>query len=166
MGVEFPKDEEGYTLDENGERVLPNEPQMSKLTGKRKKAKPTVFTEAKIKNICEKIRDGNFIKDAVASEGLNINSYYANVVKQGKKGIEPYATWYGMIEIAKAEAVTDKVAILADEMKKGNVGVIQWWLARVHPDKWERTERIKAEVDNTQTINIVKLSDKNKNKKD
>ena len=47
-------------------------------------------------------------------------------------------------------------------MENGNVGVIQWWLARMHPNQWERTERIKAEVDNSQTISIVRFSDKNK----
>ena len=166
MAVEFPKDEEGYTLDENGERVLPNEPQMSKKTGKRKKAKPRVFTQAKVDKICELIIEGNFIKDAVQSVGLNLNSYYANLVKQGKKGIEPYATWYEQIEVAKAQAVTDKVHILSNEMKNGNVGVIQWWLARMHPNQWERTERIKAEVDNTQKIEIVRFSDKNKDKEE
>ena len=164
MGVEFPKDAEGYTLDENGERVLPNEPQMSKKTGKRKRAYPRVFTQAKVDKICKLIIEGNFIKDAVQSVGITPNSYYANLVKQGKKGIRPYSDWYEQIEIAKAQAVTDKVHILSKEMQNGNVGVIQWWLARMHPNQWERTERIKAEVDNTQKIEIVRFSDKNKDK--
>lgn len=166
MVREFPKDEEGYILDENGERVLPNEPSMSKKTGKRKKAKPRVFTQAKIDKICKLIIDGNFIKDAIGSVGIKPNSYYSNLVGKGKKGIEPYASWLEQIEQAKFQAVTDKVEILAEEMKNGNVGVIQWWLARVHPNQWERTERIKAEVDNTQKIEIVRFSDKHKDKKE
>ena len=161
MAVEFPKDEEGYTLDENGERVLPNEPGMSKKTGKRKRAYPRTITQAKIDKICELVINGNFIKDAVASQGINTNTYY-EAMRKGKKGIRPYCEWREQIEIAKAQAVTDKVNILAEEMKNGNVGVIQWWLARVHPNQWERTERIKAEVDNSQTINIVRFSDKHK----
>lgn len=165
MVVEFPKDEEGYTLDENGERVLPNEPQMSKKTGKRKRAYPKKITQAKIDRICEMIIDGNFIKDAVGTVGMTMSSYY-DLRKKGKKGIRPYNEWYEQIEIAKSKAVTDKVGILAKEMKNGNVGVIQWWLARVHPNHWERTERIKAEVDNSQTINIVRFSDKNKENKE
>ena len=161
MGVEFPKDEEGYTLDENGERVLPNEPSMSKKTGKRKRAYPKKITQAKINRICELIIEGNFIKDAVGSVGVKYPTY-ADAMRKGKKGIKPYDEWYEQIEIAKSQAVTDKVAILSKEMKNGNVGVIQWWLARMHPNHWERTERIKAEVDNTQTINIVRFSDKHK----
>ena len=158
-------DDEGYELDENGERILPNEPKMSRMTGKRKKAHPRVLTQTKIDNICQHIFDGNFIKDAVGSQGVNMDTFY-NAMKQGKKGIRPYDEWYEQVEIAKSQAVTDKVGILAREMRNGNVGVIQWWLARVHPNQWERTERIKAEVDNTQKIEIVKFSDKHKDKKE
>ena len=165
MGVEFPKDEEGYTLDENGERVLPHEPKMSKKTGKRKRAYPRKITQAKIDKICELIVEGNFIKDAVTRTGLNVNAFYT-AMKQGKKGIRPYDEWYEQVEIAKAQAVTDKVSILSKEMQNGNVGVIQWWLARMHPNQWERTERIKAEVDNTQKIEIVRFSDKHKDKEE
>ena len=166
MVREFPRDEEGYILDENGERVLPDEPQMSKKTGKRKKGKTKVFTQAKIDKVCKMIVDGNFIKDALGTVGIKPNTYYSRLVKMGKKGIEPYASWLEQIEQAKSQAVTDKVEILAREMKNGNVGVIQWWLARVHPNQWERTERIKAEVDNTQKIESVRFSDKNKDKEE
>lgn len=162
MGVEFPRDEEGYILDENGERVLPNEPQMSKKTGKRKKAKSKVFTQAKIDKVCNFIIEGNTIKDSLISSGINPKSYYSNLVKMGKKGIRPYAEWYEQIQMAKSVAVTDKMHILSEEMKKGNVGVIQWWLSRMHPEQWERTERIKAKIDNSQKIEIVRLSDKTK----
>ena len=165
MGVEFPKDEEGYTLDENGERVFPDEPKMSKKTGKRKRAYPRKLTDAKIRKICELIIEGNFIKDAVQSQGIDSSNFY-KAMRMGKKGIRPYDEWYDQVEIAKARAVTDKVNILSKEMKNGNVGVIQWWLARMHPNQWERTERIKAEVDNSQTINIVRFSDKHKDKEE
>lgn len=165
MGVEFPRDEEGYILDENGERVLPNEPQMSKKTGKRKVAKPREITQAKVNNICEKIIEGNFIKQAVISCGVNYNTY-KYMMSKGKKGIRPYCKWREQIEMAKAQAETDKVHILNEQMKQGNVGVIQWWLARMHPNRWERTERIKAEVDNSQRIEIVRFSDKDKDKKE
>ena len=165
MVVEFPKDEEGYTLDENGERVLPTEPQMSKKTGKRKVGKPKTLTDAKINKVCRFIKQGNFVKQSCISAGVNYATF-RNAMAKGKKGIKPYAKWYEQVEQSKAQAETDKIEILHDEMLRGNVGVIQWWLARMHPQRWERTERIKAEVDNTQTINIVKYSDKHKDKKD
>ena len=165
MGVEFPKDDEGYTLDENGERVLPGEPGMSKKTGKRKRAKPRAFTQAKIDKICDLIKQGNFVKQSCISVGVNYNSF-RTAMNKGKKGIRPYDKWYEQVEMAKATAETDKVGILAKEMENGNVGVIQWWLARMHPNRWERTERIKAEVDNTQKIEIVRFSDKHKDKKE
>lgn len=148
-------------VDENGQPVLPNEPKVSAKTGKRRKANPKAITQGKINKICKLILEGNFIKQAVISSGVNLNTYYDAMAK-GKKGIRPYDEWYDQVKIAKAQAETDKVAILNDEMKNGNVGVIQWWLARMHPNRWERTERIKAEVDNSQKIEIVRYSDKKK----
>lgn len=150
-------------VDENGQPVLPNEPKVSAKTGKRKKAKPRSITQGQINKICKLIKEGNFIKQSVIASGVNYNTYY-QAMARGKKGIRPYSDWYEQIEMAKAEAETDKVSILNDEMLAGNVGVIQWWLARMHPQRWERTERIKAEVDNSQKIEIVRYSDKNKDK--
>jgi len=151
-------------VDENGQPILPNEPKVSAMTGKRRAAKPRAITQGKINQICKKIKEGNFIKQAVISSGVKYSTY-TNAMARGKKGIRPYDKWYEQVQIAKAEAETDKVSILNDEMMKGNVGVIQWWLARMHPQRWERTERIKAEVDNSQKIEIVKFSDK-QDKKD
>lgn len=154
-------DDEGYELDENGERVLPNEPQMSHKTGKRKKAKVRMLTDAKVNKICEKIKEGNFVKQSCIAVGVNYGSFQ-NAMRSGRKGIRPYDKWYEQVEMAKAQAETDKISVLHKEMQNGNVGVIQWWLARMHPNRWERTERIKAEVDNTQKIEIVRFSDKQK----
>lgn len=148
-------------VDENGQPILPNEPKVDAKTGKRRKAKPRAITQGQINKICKKIREGNFIKQSVISTGVNYSTYMG-AMQKGKKGIRPYCEWYEQIEIAKAEAETDKVSILNDEMQKGNVGVIQWWLARMHPNRWERTERIKAEVDNSQKIEIVRYSDAQK----
>lgn len=152
-------------VDENGQPILPDEPKVSALTGKRRKAKPRELTQGKINKICKLIKEGNFIKQSVIASGVNYSTFYS-IMRKGKKGIEPYATWYEQIEIAKAEAETDKVSILNDEMQNGNVGVIQWWLARMHPNRWERTERIKAQVDNSQKIEIVRFSDNNKDKEE
>lgn len=152
-------------VDENGQPVLPNEPSVSAKTGKRKKAKPRAITQGQINKICKKIKEGNFIKQSVIASGVNYSTYQT-AMSRGKKGIRPYDEWYEQVQMAKAEAEVDKVSILNDEMQKGNVGVIQWWLARMHPNRWERTERIKAEVDNSQKIEIVRFSDKNKDKEE
>lgn len=148
-------------VDENGQPILPNEPSVSAKTGKRKASKPRTITQGQINKICKKIMEGNFIKQSVISSGVNYNTYQT-AMRRGKKGIKPYDKWYEQIEIAKAKAETDKVSILNDEMVKGNVGVIQWWLSRMHGDRWERTERIKAKVDNSQKIEIVRFSDTEK----
>ena len=110
MSVKFPKDEEGYTLDENGERVLPDEPQMSPKTGKRKKAKPRTLTQGKINKICKLINQGNFVKQSCIASGVNYGSFQG-AMRKGKKGIEPYATWRDQVEQAKATAETDKIEV-------------------------------------------------------
>lgn len=156
-------DDEGYELDENGERVLPDEPGISQKTGKRRRAKPRVLTDAKVNKICEKIKEGNFVKQSCIAVGVNYDTF-RGCMNKGKKKIRPYDKWYEQVEMAKAQAETDKIGILHKEMENGNVGVIQWWLARMHPNRWERTERIKAEVDNSQKIEIVRFSDKHKDK--
>ena len=152
-------------VDEKGYPVLPDEPSVSIKTGKRRKAKPTAISKAKIKKICELIKQGNFVKQSCISVGVNYGTFQS-YMRKGKKEIRPYDEYYQMVEMAKAQAETDKIEVLHNEMQNGNVGVIQWWLARMHPQRWERTERIKAEVDNTQKIEIVKFSDKVKDKKE
>lgn len=158
-------DDEGYELDENGERVLPSEPQIDHRTGKRKVAKTRALTDGKVNKICKLIKQGNFVKQSCIATGVNYSTF-RHCMTKGKKGIRPYDKWYEQVEIAKAQAETDKIGVLHREMESGNVGVIQWWLARMHPNRWERTERIKAEVDNTQKIEIVRFSDKHKDKKE
>lgn len=152
-------------VDENGQPVLPDEPSVSIKTGKRRKAKPRAITKSQIKKICELIKQGNFVKQSCISVGINYGTFQS-YMRKGKKEIRPYDEYYKMVEMAKAQAETDKIEVLHNEMQNGNVGVIQWWLARMHPQRWERTERIKAEVDNTQKIEIVRFSDKVKDKEE
>lgn len=163
--IEFPRDEDGNVLDENGFPVLPNEPQMSRLTGKRKRAYPTALSDAKIRRICELIREGNFVKQAVISCGVNYSTF-RNAMAKGKKMIRPYDEWYEQVEVAKAQSETDVVKVVREQIDAGNVGVAQWYLARKFPNRWEKTERIKAKVDNSQKITIVRHSDKFGDKKE
>lgn len=165
MVVEFPVDEDGHVLDENGFPVLPDEPQMSRKTGKRKRAYPKVLTDAKVERICELIREGNFVKQACISVGVNYETFRRGMAK-GRKMIRPYDKWFEMVERAKAESETDVVRVINEQIKAGNVGVAQWYLARKFPNRWEKTERIKAKVDNSQRIEIVRHSDKVKDKEE
>lgn len=162
---EFPRDEDGHVLDENGFPVLPDEPQMSLKTGKRKKAKPRVLTDAKIRRICESIRRGNFQKQACLSEGVSYSSF-RRAMDKGKKLIRPYDEWYLQVQEAMAQSETEVVDVIHEQIQAGNVGVAQWYLARKFPNRWEKTERIKAKVDNNQTIRIVRHSDKVKKEED
>ena len=159
--VKFPTDENGNVIDENGFPVLPNEPQMNPLTKKRKKAKPRVLNDKKIRNISKSIREGNFVKQACISEGVNYETF-RDAMNKGKKMIRPYDKWYEEVEIAKAQSETDVVKVIKEQIDAGNVGVAQWYLARKFPNRWEKTEKIKAKVDNSQKIDIVRYSDEKK----
>lgn len=159
--VEFPKDDEGYTLDENGERVLPDEPAMSKKTGKRKKANPTAISRTKIENICRTIRAGNYVKPSVLANGANYNTFLG-YMKKGKKGIRPYDEYYEMVEMAKAGAEVDMANRINESAENGNVGADFWRMSRMFPNRWGQAKRIEHKVDNTQKIEIIKYSDINK----
>ena len=152
-------------IDENGELVEDGEPKVSAKTGKRRNGKPRALTDAKIDRICDLIRKGNYIKQSCLSCSVNYNTFHC-AMNKGKKGIKPYDKWYEKIEIAKADAETGIVNMLADQIEKGNVGVAQWMLARKFPQRWERSQKQEVKIDNTQKLEIVKFSDLSKENKE
>ena len=147
--------------DENGEPVLPNEPKVSKKTGKRKKAKPHAIKPSEIEKICDLIRSGNYVKTSVNAVGVNYNTFLT-YMRQGKKGIRPYDEYYQKVEQAKAKFESDAVSTISESGKNGNVGAYMWMLPRMYPKRWQSTKRIEAEVDNTQRIEIVRFSETDK----
>ena len=152
-------------FDENGEPVLPNEPKVSKMTGKRRKAKPRAIKPSEIDKICGLIRSGNYVKTSVKAVGVNYNTFLT-YMKQGKKGIRPYDEYYEKVEMAKAGFETDAVSSISESGANGNVGAYMWMLPRMYPKRWQTTQRIEAEVDNTQKIELVRFSDKTKKSED
>lgn len=148
-------------VDENGEVVRADEPKVSAATGKRRKGKPRTMDYRKINQAIKLIKNGSYVKPAIESVGINYKSHL-NWMSKGKKGIRPYDEYYEKIEQAKAQSETDIVEMLHDSIEQGNTGVAQWMLSRKFPKRWEKTERVEAKVDNTQKIEIVKYSDKNK----
>jgi len=152
-------------FDENGERVLPNEPSVSAKTGKRRKAKPHSIKPSQIKKICNLIRAGNYVKPSVLAVGVNYNTFL-DYMKKGKKGIRPYDEYYQDVEMAKAGFETDAVSSIAQSGADGNVGAYMWMLPRMFPKRWQTTQRIEAEVDNTQKIELVRFSEVKKEDKE
>ena len=148
-------------FDENGEKVLPDEPKVSAKTGKRRKAKPHSIKPSQFKKICNLIRAGNYVKPSVLACGVNYNTFLSYMSK-GKKGIRPYDEYYEAVEQAKAEFETGAVSTISDSGKEGNIGAYMWMLPRMFPKRWQTTQRIEAEVDNTQKIELIRYSDKKK----
>ena len=157
--------DEDKIYDSDGVEVEANEPGVYKTSGRRKKGKPREMDKIKINRALKLIKKGSYVKPAVQAAGLNYNTWL-NWVRKGKKGIQPYADFYEKLEQAKAESETDIVEMLNESIESGNTGVAQWMLSRKFPKRWEKTERVEAKVDNTQRIEIVKFSDKEKEVED
>ena len=152
-------------VDENGQPVLDGEPKVSALTGKRRKAKPRAIKPSEIKKICNLIRCGNYVKTSVKAVGVNYSTFISYMTK-GKKGIRPYDEYYEEVEQAKAEFEAGAVSKISESGENGNIGAYMWMLPRMYPKRWQTTQRIEAEVDNTQKVEIVRFSDKMKEDKD
>ncbi len=148
-------------VDENGYKIEANEPKVSALTGKRRKAKPRAIKPSQIDKICNLIRAGNYVKPSVLAVGVNYNTFLG-YMKKGKKEIRPYDEYYKKVEQAKAEFETGAVSKISESGADGNVGAYMWMLPRMYPKRWQTTQRIEAEVDNTQKIELIKYSDKKK----
>lgn len=148
-------------VDENGQPIASNEPKVSAKTGKRRKANPTAIKPSQIDKICNLVRAGNYVKPSVLAVGVNYNTFLT-YMRQGKKGIRPYDEYYEKVEMAKAGFETDAVSSISDSGKNGNVGAYMWMLPRMYPKRWQTTQRIEAEVDNTQKIELIKYSDSRK----
>ena len=146
-------------VDENGEKISPDEPKVSFRTGERRKGRPSTMNYREINKALKSIEKGNYEKQAVISSGLNYNTWLT-WKRKGKKGIKPYDEFLEKIEKSKAKAETDVVDILNESIQQGNTGVAQWMLSRKYPKRWEKTERVEAKIDNTQKIELVRYSDK------
>lgn len=150
-------------VDENGELIRCNEPKVSIKTGKRRKGNPKAITLKKMEKICNIIRCGNYVKPSVLACGVNYNTFL-DYINKGKKGIRPYDQYYEMLEEAKAGAEVDMSTRIHESGVNGNVGADMWKLQRMFPNRWGNAQRQEIKVDNTQKIEIVKYSDKNKDK--
>lgn len=149
-------------VDENGQPIRGNkEPKVSALTGKRRKGKPKSISKGKIEKICNTIRAGNYVKTSVIANGCNYNTFM-DYMRKGKKGIRPYDEYYEMVEMAKAGFESDAVSTISDSGKDGNIGAYMWMLPRMFPQRWGTVQRQEVKVDNSQKIEIVRFSDKNK----
>lgn len=122
---------------------------------------PRAITKKKIESICNLIRCGNYVKTSVKANDVNYNTFLSYMNK-GKKGVQPYEDWYYMVEQAKAEAEIDMSMRIHESAKSGNIGADMFKLSRMFPNRWGATKRVEAKVDNSQTIEIVKYSDKTK----
>lgn len=118
------------------------------------------------KKMCKYIEEGNYITTACKLCGIERHTHY-DWMKHGKKGIKPFKDYYLAIEEAKARAEASMVDVVTSSaLVDGNVGSAQWWLARVHPDRWGKKDRVEAKVDTSQKIEIVTVSPESTDKEE
>lgn len=122
---------------------------------------PRAITKRNIKDICNIVRAGNYVKQSVIACGVNYHTFQ-DYMRKGKKGIEPYVEYFEMIEQAKAGAEIDMSTRISESGENGNIGADMWKLQRMFPNRWGNVQRQEVKVDNSQKIEIVKFSDKNK----
>jgi len=125
------------------------------------KGNPRVLTKQKMKSICNLIRAGNYVKTSVKANDINYNTYLS-CMRKGKQGIAPYDEYYAMQEQAKAEFEAGAISKISESGADGNIGAYMWMLPRMYPQRWGKVQRQEVKVDNSQKIEIVKFSDKNK----
>ena len=152
-------------VDENGQVIEDNEPRVSAKTGKRRMGKPEAIKPSDIRKICGIIRAGNYVKQSVLVCGVSYSTF-RKYMEKGKKGIRPYDEYYEMVEQAKAGAEIDMSTRIAESGENGNVGADMWKLQRMFPNRWGNAQRQEIKVDNTQKIELVRYSDKEKEDKD
>ena len=85
-------------------------------------------------------------------------------MEEGDQGLE--SELKEMYEKAKAEFEAGAVSKISESGADGNIGAYMWMLPRMYPKRWQTTQRIEAEVDNTQRIELVRFSDKQKKDED
>lgn len=130
----------------------------------KKKGKPQAINRERMEAICNLIRCGNYVKTSVKACGVNYNTYL-DYMKKGKKGISPYDEYYEMQEQAKAEFESGAITSITDSGKEGNIGAYMWLLPRMYPQRWGKTQRQEIKVDNSQRIELVRVSDVQKEDK-
>lgn len=145
-------------------KIVHNQHEKIKSNPKDIKGNPRALTDSKIDRICNLIRCGNYVKTSVKAVGVNYNTFISCMSK-GKKGVEPYEDWYNKIEVAKAEFEAGAVSKISESGENGNIGAYMWMLPRMFPNRWSSAQRQEIKVDNSQQIEIVKYSDKNKSEK-
>ena len=122
--------------------------------------------KAKIRKALDFIRHGSYVKPAVIASGLNYSTHLDRYNK-GKKGLEPYKSeYYDLFEEAKNQAEISYLETIYDASQDGNIGASQWYLSRVHPQRWGKTERVEVKADNHQKIEFVPFSASKKDKKE
>jgi transposase len=112
------------------------------------------------KRVVEAIRGGNYVETAAACAGIGRGTLEDWMQRGRLEGTGIYAEFAHAVEMARAKAHKDTVAII----RKASFDSWQaaaWWLERSFPDLWGRRDRVEHTGPHggpIQTIDLTKLS--------
>lgn len=111
------------------------------------------LTKARCEFICENLRKGNYLSTTAKACGIN-SSTLSQWIRRGKKGEEPYATFYKRVEQAEAEGELRSMAIIDDVASTGNWLASAWKLERKYPQRFGKKDRVELGGDEDIKIEI------------
>jgi hypothetical protein len=92
----------------------------------RRRGRPSKYTPANVRRICDAIADGVPLKYAAALGGISHET-----LCQWQRQFPEFSE---AVEKAKARGVHERLKIIRAAAKRGNVRAAQWWLERVCPE--------------------------------
>lgn len=132
------------------------------MTGK------TKLTMAVQRKVCASLRVGVSYKVAAASAGIVYESLRAwrargrDAIKEAGGDInavpdadKPHAAFAVALEKAEAQAIEARVKRIANAGKEGYWQADAWWLERVHPEQFARTQRTEITGQNGGPVQVA-----------
>lgn len=98
-------------------------------------ARPTILTADVRDSIVRSMRLGLFAEQAAQLAGIAERTL-DNWVRQGKDGVEPYATFYAEFCAARAQGEQAYVGVISKAAASGEWSAAAWILERRHPKRW------------------------------
>ena len=116
----------------------------------------TKLTKELCDEICELVAKGNYIERVCNAVGIT-SSTYNMWKKRGKKGEEPYASFYERVTQSEAKGEIKHFGIIDDLAESGNWLCSAWILERKYPQRYGKRENLNLNTDKDFKIEIASV---------
>ena len=106
------------------------------------------------------IRKGNSLKIACGAAKIHYTTF-KKWMKLGNEGIHPYFEFFLDVEEAQALIAEEMNEAMIQHGKKGNIGGLQWQLAKIYPEEYGNNKKIETKEEKKQEIIIKGLPSPN-----